>query len=501
MLMRPDGQPGPSRHALGLIGSLAIHVVVMAALLSWAGAGRQADPVNAGRSTGQDTPRLSPAAAPPGLGGGGGAEPKQLPPAELSAARPVGQAEPPGLQVGIGPIIDHVWHSTLFAIGAALLTLAFRRNRARLRYALWFSASVKFLVPFSLIVWLGSFMASCALAFLGTSESPGVAGSLGPPRPIDTLDNPSIGRSVEDLTQHPVIGGLSRSLAQMGTAALWPSTFTIKEIPLTWLSLAPLAIWTCGFYAVVASRIRRSRQHWDVVLTSRRVELLDVQVPARLQVALADELLEPGVIGWMHPVLLLPADIERHLTRPEIEAIIAHELCHIRRFDNMTAATHMMVEAIFWFHPLVWWIGTWLLDERERACDEYVLRTVDAPGPYAQGILSICERYVPSPLASVCGVRSANLRQRIDAILANRVGETAGVWKKLILSAVVICAVIVPLVVGAMQPGAADGGRVLCPQLVGHSETMPMTRGSVGSGKDQPMRGRVNRCASDPGDR
>jgi hypothetical protein len=111
-------------------------------------------------------------------------------------------------------------------------------------------------------------------------------------------------------------------------------------------------------------------------------------------------------------------------------------------------------------------------------------------GPYAQGILSICERYVRSPLASVCGVRSANLRQRIDAILANRVGETAGPWKKLILSAVVICAVIVPLVVGAMQPGAADGGRVFCPQLVGHSETMPMTRGSVGSGKDQPMRGR-----------
>jgi hypothetical protein len=66
MLMRPDGQPGPSRHALGLIGSLAIHVVVMAALLSWAGAGRQADPVNAGRSTGQDTPRLSPAATRPG---------------------------------------------------------------------------------------------------------------------------------------------------------------------------------------------------------------------------------------------------------------------------------------------------------------------------------------------------------------------------------------------------------------------------------------------------
>jgi beta-lactamase regulating signal transducer with metallopeptidase domain len=269
-----------------------------------------------------------------------------------------------------------------------------------------------------------------------------------------------MGRFVQDLTQHPLISGLYQSLAPMGTAALWPSTFTVTDVTLTWISLALLAIWTCGFYAVVASRIRRSHRYWDVVLTSRRVELIDVKVPGRLQVALADGLLEPGVIGWLHPVLLFPVDIERHLTRPEIEAIIAHELCHVRRFDNMTAATHMVGEAIFWFNPLVWWLGTRLVDERERACDEYVLSTVDAPGSYAQGILNICERYVESPLASISGVRSANLRHRIDAIRANRVGEATGVWKKLILSAVIMCVVIVPLAAGAMQaPPASNESR------------------------------------------
>jgi beta-lactamase regulating signal transducer with metallopeptidase domain len=450
MFMRSDGQPGPSRHYLGTVGSLAIHVVVMAAWLSWGGAGRPPDPLDAGRSAERDTARLLPAAVRPGLGGGD-AENQQKPRTDVAAARSVSQAEPPGLQLAIGVIIDHVWQSTLFAIGAALLTLACRRNRAQLRYALWFSASAKFLVPFSLIVWLGSFMASSPHAIRGSSDSPGVAVSSGPPPPGDTLVSPSIGRFVQGLTQHPLISGVGQSLAQMGTAALRPSTFTVKEVTLTWLSLAPLAVWTGGFYAVAASRIRRSRRYWDVVLASRRVELIDIKAPARLQVALADGLLEPGVIGWIHPVLLLPSDIERHLTRPELEAIIAHELCHVRRLDNMTAATHMMVEAIFWFHPLVWWLGTRLRDERERACDEYVLRTVDDPGPYAQGILNICERYVESPLASVSGVRSVNLRQRIDAILANRIGETAGVGKKLILSAVVICAVIVPMVVGAVQ--------------------------------------------------
>jgi BlaR1 peptidase M56/Protein of unknown function (DUF3738) len=157
------------------------------------------------------------------------------------------------------------------------------------------------------------------------------------------------------------------------------------------------------------------------------------------------------VIGWMRPVLLLPTDIEDHLTRPEIEAIVAHELCHVRRFDNMTAAIHMLVEAVFWFHPLVWWLGARLIDERERACDEHVLRTVGAPGPYAHGILNVCKRYVQSPLASVSGVGSANVRERIEAILANRIGEATGVWQKMLLSALMLCVVIVPLAAGALR--------------------------------------------------
>lgn len=430
MMMRSDGRPVPSRYPFGLVVSLVIHVLVIAALLSWAGAGRPSDSVDAGRRTDRDTQRLSPAL--PGLGHGDGEN--EQPPLAKMAAWPARQAERIGLRLGVGRVIDHVWQSTLFGIGAGLLTLAFRRNRAHLRYAVWFSASAKFLVPFSLLVWLGSFGAS----------------SLGPPGP-----GPSTGRFVQTLAQHPLINGLSQSLAPIGTAALWPSTVTVTEVALTWISLAVVAIWTWGFYAVVASRIRRSHRHWDVVLTSRRVELVDVKVPARLQVGLADGLLEPSVVGWMHPVLLLPADIECHLTSPEIEAIVAHELCHVRRFDSLTAATHMVVEAIFWFHPLVWWLGTRLVDERERACDEYVLRTAHGPGPYAKGILTICERYVESPLASIAGVRSANLRQRIDAILAHRVGETTGVWKRLLLSAVIIGVVIVPLAAGAMQTSPA----------------------------------------------
>ena len=85
------------------------------------------------------------------------------------------------------------------------------------------------------------------------------------------------------------------------------------------------------------------------------------------------ESVEPGVFGIRRPVLVLPRGIVDRLSTEQLDAIVAHELCHMRRRDNLTAALHMAVEVTFWFHPLVWWLQTRLVEERERACDEAVL--------------------------------------------------------------------------------------------------------------------------------
>jgi beta-lactamase regulating signal transducer with metallopeptidase domain len=432
MIFRAVGPPPRRRYSLGVAGSVAIHALLVAALLYVASTMAPREPVAPGYSAGRSSSRDASAIV---RGGRVGGEPTAAMGAGPSAPRrlepwPVRQAKRLELRLRIAHVIDHIWQSTLFAIAVGLLTLAFRRNRARVRFALWFAASVKFLVPFSVIVWLGSWIAPSALAVLGPFNPFGASASF---------------------AGLPLIGGIGQSLARTATTALWPSTITISEVTGAWLSLSLLGVWSIGFIAIIAARVRLSRRLWDIVLTARRVVLNDVPVPKRLQVGLAEGLLEPGVLGWMRPVLLLPADIEDHLTRPQIEAIVAHELCHVRRFDNMTAAIHMLVEALFWFHPLVWWLGARLIDERERACDEHVLRTVGAPGLYAQGILSVCKRYVQSPLASVSGVGSANVRQRIEAILANRIGEATGVWQKMVLSALMLCVIFVPLAAGALQ--------------------------------------------------
>ncbi|HEY3884210.1 MAG TPA: M56 family metallopeptidase, partial [Vicinamibacterales bacterium] len=65
-------------------------------------------------------------------------------------------------------------------------------------------------------------------------------------------------------------------------------------------------------------------------------------------------MLEPGVVGIRRPILLLPDRIAECLTPEQLDAVVVHELCHVQRRDNLTATVHMFVEAVFWFHPLVW---------------------------------------------------------------------------------------------------------------------------------------------------
>src|SRR5262249_20741923 len=101
--------------------------------------------------------------------------------------------------------------------------------------------------------------------------------------------------------------------------------------------------------------------------------------------------LDPGIFGITRPTLIWPEGISTHLDDAHLDAVLAHEVWHVRRHDNLSAMLHMLVEAIFWFHPLVWWLGARLVEERERACDEEVVALGNNRQVYAESILKVCE--------------------------------------------------------------------------------------------------------------
>lgn len=308
---------------------------------------------------------------------------------------------------------NHLWQSTLFAAAAGLLTVALRRNRAQVRFWLWFSASFKFLIPFSLLMNLGSHL-----------HWEHVAATISA-RPL-----PFTVRQIAEPFSHS---------APFMTAA--PGNTN-------WLLVTIAAVWACGFMAIALTRLRNWQRIRAAVRAAVPIRIPTLQFPARVEIRSAPGLLEPGVVGVLRPILLLPAGVTERLTPHQMEAILAHELCHIRRRDNLFAAIHMIVEAVFWFHPLVWWIGARLVEERERACDEAVLSQMNEPRAYAEGILSVCKFYRESPLVCVSGVTGADLRQRIEAIMTNRIGRRLNRANKFLLAGAGVAAVAVPLMVG-----------------------------------------------------
>jgi bla regulator protein BlaR1 len=299
-----------------------------------------------------------------------------------------------------GAVGNHLWQSTLFATVAGFLTITLRMNSAQARHRIWLAASLKFLVPFALLVAMG-----------------GKLGSLSMPAARKTI----------------VPAAVTQFRRPFGIVLSTPADVSVDREPGAGHGIATLlaGIWLVGF-GVVCCR-------WYVRWRSLKKELRAAHFPTagrevqalrsfqcRVRLAISRNSMEPAVFGVFRPVLMLPAGIASKLDDAQLRAILAHELCHVRRRDNLAASLHMIVEAMFWFHPLVWWIGARLVEERERACDEEVLRMGSEPAAYAGGILQVCEYCLESPLASVSGVTGADLKQRIERIARNRLARKLG---------------------------------------------------------------------------
>jgi len=310
-----------------------------------------------------------------------------------------------------GELINHLWQSTLYAVTAGLLTVAFRENRAQIRYWLWFSASLKFFIPFALLIALGSH-----------------SGLLPAGR---TLATPIVSSTVEQIAE---------PYSDVSTFAAPASTI------FNWSSSLILSLWMCGFGWIVLLRLRSWLRIRAAIGSS-----IPLKLSSAVEARSSQSLLEPGVVGLWRPILLLPVGIVERLTPLQLEAVLAHEACHVRRRDNLTAAIHMIVEAIFWFHPLVWWISARLVEERERACDEDVLRLGSEPHIYAEAIVSVCKYYLESPLACVSGVTGSDLKRRIETIMARHIAQNLNIARKFLLAMGGLAAVAAPIIVGLLN--------------------------------------------------
>jgi len=312
--------------------------------------------------------------------------------------------------------LNHVWQSTFFTAVVALLVLALGRYSANVRFWLWMSASLKFLVPFVFLAVLGSHL----------------SWRVAPP----TTESPA--RTLTKLAQP--FASVDVAVTQLSPLSEQPAISSSE----TW---APrlFALWLVGFAATLGCSLLQSLRLARTSGVAQPADGVLGQLP--IPVLLTDSSIEPGVFGIFRPVLLLPTDIAARLSPAQLQAVVAHELVHVRRRDNLWAALHAIVQAIFWFNPLVWWMGGRIVAEREQACDEAVLaQGADAEG-YAASILAVCRYYACAPQACLAGVAGADLKQRIAAIMKFGLRRDSS-QIRVGLAALAIVAVVTPIILG-----------------------------------------------------
>ena len=321
-------------------------------------------------------------------------------------------------------LLNHVWQSTLVALVAwVACAMLLRRNSPRIRYGIWLTASLKFLMPFAVLVEAGRWLA---------------------PRP---LLSPSQSQHAYDIVT-----------AGSGVLATAPFRPTPAPQAPTWgeefLLIAVFATWALGAVLVFSRwlahwwRIRRLARSAQPAGQFRGVPVLRSQ-------RMHEQRIEPGVSGVWRQSILIPNGIDARLSETQLHAILDHEWHHAQRRDNLAAWLHMIVQSIFWFHPVLWIVGRKLTDEREMACDQAVLASARADD-YAEGILNVCKFYCSPSHSHAAGITSANLKTRVESIVRNIPPRELGQARRWALASLLCVAIAGPVLVGLLTAQAVS---------------------------------------------
>ena len=203
----------------------------------------------------------------------------------------------------------------------------------------------------------------------------------------------------------------------LGAADGAPASPLLNGLVVLWfIGVAALSLRVAGGWYVADSLRRRDVSPLPPALRARFERLrssLGISRPVQfLQSAIVNA---PAVVGWLRPVVLIPISAVVGLSPAQLEAVIVHELAHIRRFDALANLLQMAVETMLFYHPAVWWISRRIRVEREHCCDDVAVNMSGDALDYAKALASLEEwRGLPLPaLAANGGV----LKHRISRLL------------------------------------------------------------------------------------
>ncbi|MCP5115592.1 MAG: GWxTD domain-containing protein [bacterium] len=228
------------------------------------------------------------------------------------------------------------------------------------------------------------------------------------------------GGPAQEFVGSTVAGSAMRPGAEPVGPAAAASWRSVVEPTLPWL----VGLWACGVVVLSArslgawwllrGQVRGASEvvpeEWREALERMRSRV-GVSRPVRLLRSAAQS--TPMVIGWLRPVILIPPAAVAGLSPHQLEAILAHELAHIRRHDYFINLLQTAAETLLFYHPAVWWLSSRIRQEREHCADEVAAEICGNPADYARALLTL-EETRPAIAMSATG---ASLKTRIERLL------------------------------------------------------------------------------------
>jgi beta-lactamase regulating signal transducer with metallopeptidase domain len=309
-------------------------------------------------------------------------------------------------------LIHFIWQGALIAILYAAASVMLRRFTASLRYAAACGAMLLMLIAPLITISLMS-------ADTGQSQ-PGTR--IGEQIAVQTSDENSavpVNQLAQAQSQTEIVPE-----SQSGAIKRWARERLPRGMP--WL----LALWFAGVLLLslrfaggllMVQRLKRVESSEGVQFWQERLALLCHRLRVSRPVRLCESTLVeiPTVVGWLRPVILFPATALTGLNTEQLEALLAHELGHIRRYDYLANLLQTAIETLFFYHPAVWWVSAQVRQEREHCCDDLAVAACGDVLTYARALTALeqLRGYEPQFAVAASG---GSLLVRIQRLLRGR---------------------------------------------------------------------------------
>ena len=264
-------------------------------------------------------------------------------------------------------LLHTLWQGLVIALVLFSVLKGISGNRSELRYRLG-------IVSMLLIVvcWLGTFSILQYEPPQQSRDSNGAGGAIQTAAVMERAMEPEYAVS----KQHHSVAPATRRLEN---EAKKPPIASPAQMSINYAGWA-IVLWLAGVCVMLTRMFRalagaaKLRRNAVDIEDPAIVELFEqlcrkMQIKRKIRFAASKTLLHPGVIGFWRPVLLVPVSILSEISIDDLRAILAHELAHIRRFDYLVNFCQMVVEAVLFFNPAVWWVSRQIRIEREACCD------------------------------------------------------------------------------------------------------------------------------------